>query len=227
MPVSENYQKLRQEVNSLLQKNGREKDAITIVAVSKKHPIQAIYEGLQAGIQNFGENRVQEAVKKIEAIPEKINWHFIGTLQKNKIKYIVNSFCLIHSIDSLSLARALNKEAGKRNTSFQVLMQVNISSEEQKHGFAINEAIQSAQELVKMEYLSLRGVMGMAPKVEKPEQTRPYFKELKKISDEILQRGINAPEISMGMSHDYRVAVEEGSTILRIGTAIFGPRKNY
>ncbi|MBF0275619.1 MAG: YggS family pyridoxal phosphate-dependent enzyme [Nitrospinae bacterium] len=225
MSVAENYKRVQLKVKEAAERRGGSPESVKIIAISKRHPNESIYQGIKAGITDFGENRVQEAIQKVEEIQEAVNWHFIGTLQKNKIKYIINKFCLIHSVDTLALAEALNNQAEKNNTSFNILMQLNISREEVKHGFEAENALQEAKKIMALKNLNLKGVMGMAPWLEDIEKTRPYFKELKDVSNVMNKAGIEAPEISMGMSGDYEIAIEEGSTMVRVGTAIFGTRQ--
>jgi len=224
MTIAENYHQILQNVRKCAIDAGRDPESVKLIAVSKRHPIESVREAVEAGALELGESRIQEATDKVRFFPEPVNWHFIGTLQKNKIKYIIDVFHLIHSVDSFELAEALDKHARRNNTVFNILMQVNISREEAKHGFTVENAIEAAKQISEIPHVNLHGIMGMAPYFEDVEGTRPYFQELKSISDKINQAGIIAPEISMGMSGDYEIAIQEGSTMVRVGTAIFGQR---
>ena len=194
---------------------------ITLIAVSKTKSIKEIMEAYNAGIRDFGENYVQELVKKINELPKDIRWHMIGHLQKNKVKYVVNkNIYLIHSVDSLSLAKEINKEAVKKNIIVNILLEVNISNEKNKFGFKKEEIEKIYHEIKSYENINVLGLMTILPNISNENILRGYFKDLKKIKEK-LELSI----LSMGMSNDYKIAIDEGSTMIRIGTAIFGKRK--
>ena len=199
-----------------------------LVAVSKTIAPEAVREALEAGVTILGENYVQEAREKFKALIQyPVSWHFIGHLQSNKTKYAVRLFDLIHSVDSLKLARELNKQAAKVDKIQPILVQVNISGEDTKSGIAENEAPALVSTISKMKNLSVRGLMTMPPYFYQPEKVRPFFAALRKLRDEIDGRripNVSMAELSMGMTGDFEVAIQEGATLVRIGTAIFGKR---
>lgn len=202
---------------------------VKLVAVSKTKPESDIMEAYDAGIRDFGENKVQELVSKYEDLPRDIRWHLIGHLQRNKVKYIIGKTYLIHSVDSLRLAQEIEKEAAKRNVTVDILVQVNISGEESKFGITKEEAPALVDEIVKMPHINLKGLMTIAPETSNPEEIRYVFKGLKELSIDIdyLNRDNNPVcELSMGMSGDFEAAIVEGATYVRIGSSIFGAR-NY
>jgi len=207
---------------------GRDPAEITLVAVSKTHSPATVAEVIAAGARDLGENYIQEAREKIAALADQpATWHFIGHLQSNKAKYAVSLFDWIHSLDSLKLARALDREAAKKQCRPRVLIQVNLAGEASKSGVAPEEAMELAAAVGALENLSLRGLMTMPPFYNDPEQVRPYFAGLRKLADEIRSAalpGVAMDELSMGMTGDFEAAVAEGATMVRVGTAIFGGR---
>jgi pyridoxal phosphate enzyme (YggS family) len=209
---------------------GRNPEEVTLIAVTKTVAVHQIKEAMDAGLRTFGENRVQEAKVKIEelsagpAMPS-VSWHLIGHLQKNKAKYAVRLFDLIHSLDSTELAEELNSQAEKIGKVQEVLVEVKLSPEETKHGIAGTELPQFLKIIQAMMNLKLKGLMTIPPFSEHPEGARPYFRELRALRDEAEAAGYPLPELSMGMSNDFEIAIEEGATMVRIGTAIFGERK--
>ncbi len=207
-------------------KVGRDPGEIKLVAVSKNHPVSRINFFRERGIKVFGENRVQELQDKYEEIPD-INWHFIGHLQRNKVKYLLRmeNCKLIHSVDSLRLAREINKRAKKNNRLMPVLIEVNIAEDEKKYGFLPGQVKDFLKEAVKLEQLDIQGLMTIVPYVDDPEEVRPFFKEMTRLKDTLNNNGINLKELSMGMSNDFEVAIEEGATMVRIGTGLFGERE--
>jgi len=210
-------------------RSGRNPEEIKLIAVTKSQPIDKIIESVDLGLRVFGENKVQEAKQKIEKLNEfnfNIEWHMIGHLQSNKVKEAVRLFEIIHSVDSDKLAILIDKEASKIKKIQRALIQVKLSEEETKYG--INEdAVEEIFKLSKkLKYLQIEGLMTIPPYFVNPEDTRPYFRKLRQIKEELSQKGYPLQELSMGMSNDFEVAVEEGSTMVRIGTAIFGPRIN-
>ena len=197
---------------------------IILVAVTKTVAPRVMNEAWELGINNFGENRVQDALPKIGLLPSNINWHFIGHLQTNKVRQVLPVFKLIHSLDSIKLAGAIQKEAEKNNTVANVLLQVNIGGEKSKYGFFWEEVQDALVELTKLHHLKVLGLMGIAPFVEDPEEVRPYFRRLYSLFREINLPGIEMKYLSMGMSNDFEVALEEGANMIRVGTSLFGSR---
>jgi len=190
-----------------------------LIAVSKTHPVDKIQEIYNEGIKDFGENKVQELLSKIDKLPSDIRWHMIGHLQTNKVKSIIDKVYLIHSVDSVKLATTIDKEAKKKNIVANILLEINIASEESKYGFSINELDNSIKEISNLKNIIIKGFMTVAPNANNPEENRKYFKKMKE-----LENKYNYEILSMGMSNDYKIAIEEGSTYVRIGTKIFGKR---
>lgn len=200
---------------------------VTLIAVSKTKPVSMIQECYNAGIRDFGENKVQEILEKYDQLPRDIKWHMIGHLQRNKVKYIIDKVCLIHSVDSLRLAEEINKEACKHGLIMPILIEVNIAQEESKYGLSLQNLKDTIKEISILPNIQIRGLMTVAPFVENDEDNRKYFSLLKELSVDILQENIDnvcMDILSMGMTGDYYVAVEEGSTMVRVGTGIFGER---
>ena len=220
MEIIENLTKIKQE----LPQN------VKLVAVSKTKPVETILQLYNAGHKIFGENKVQELVAKYEQLPKDIEWHMIGHLQTNKVKYIVPFIAMIHSVDSLKLIQEINKRAAKVNRVIDCLVQIHIAQEETKFGMTYEQAEElfASGELKKYPYVNIRGLMGMATNTDDMEQVRKEFRGLKQFFDRVRKQYFydkpDFNELSMGMSHDYKIAVEEGSTIVRIGSLIFGPR---
>ena len=200
---------------------GRDPAAVRLVAVSKTVPPENVRAGVEAGLDILGENYIQEAQSKIEALGRGVSWHFIGRLQSNKAKYAVRLFDLIHSVDSLKLARELDRRAGGQGRRQPVLVQINVSGEETKGGVASDEAGRLIEQVGRLENLELRGLMTMPPFFDQPERAKPYFAALRDIRDRFAPQ---LPELSMGMSGDFETAIEEGATLVRVGTALFGDR---
>lgn len=206
---------------------GRKREEVTLIAVSKTKPVEVLREAYDLGVRVFGENKVQELTEKFGALPTDIHWHMIGHLQTNKVKYIVEKAELIHSVDSLRLAQAIEKEAAKRGLTSDILVEVNVAEEESKFGVRVNEVISFIETLAQFPHLHVCGLMTIAPFVENPEENRPIFKNLHKLSVDIAHKNIdnvNVNILSMGMTNDYEVAIEEGATMVRVGTGIFGAR---
>ena len=200
---------------------------VTLVAVSKTHPAEDIQEAYDAGIRDFGENKVQELMTKIDVLPQDIRWHLIGHLQRNKVKYIIGRTYLIHSVDSLRLAEEIEKESAKHQVVTHILVQVNVSKEESKSGIETEQAIDLIRAISEMKHVQVDGLMTIAPEDENPENVRCYFRMLKKLSLDIDALNIDnifMNFLSMGMSGDFVVAINEGSNLVRIGTKIFGAR---
>lgn len=205
-------------------KAGRNPEEIKLVAVSKTVEIGRIKEAIDAGVTILGENYVQEAQKKIEEIGRSISWHFIGHLQSNKAKYAIRLFDMIHSVDSIPLAEELNRRAEKEGRAIDVMIEVNLSGETTKFGAEEEKAFGLARKIVDLKNLSLVGLMTMPPYFEDPELSRPYYIRLRELKEKMVKEGIQLKELSMGMSDDFEVAIEEGATYVRVGTAIFGAR---
>lgn len=211
------------------ERSGRNPEEVTLIAVSKTKPVEMLQEVYNEGIRDFGENYVQELADKIEIMPKDIRWHMIGHLQRNKVKYLVGKVACIHSVDSLRLAEVINERSIKLGVVTEIMAEVNIACEESKFGFTRDEVFDFAEKVSTMEGVKLVGLMTSAPYVNDPEENRQYFREMKSLSVDINEKNINninITELSMGMTNDYIVAVEEGATHVRVGTAIFGAR-NY
>ena len=207
---------------------GREPEEITLVAVSKTMPVELVHMAYNLGVTDFGENRVQEALPKIAAFhPQGLRWHMIGHLQSNKAGKVVSSFYCVHSVDSLHLAQTLNKHAGEQGERFPVLLQINVSGEASKEGMPLAETLDLARKIVALPSIQVEGLMTIAPLVEDPEQVRPVFRKLRLLRDQLRAElpVCSWQHLSMGMTGDYSVAIEEGDTIVRIGRAIFGERE--
>ncbi|MCI8409601.1 MAG: YggS family pyridoxal phosphate-dependent enzyme [Lachnospiraceae bacterium] len=225
--IQNNLKHVEENIIKACKKVGRDPNEVTLIAVSKTKPVDAIQQAIDYGIQDFGENKVQELTSKIEAIPEKLNWHLIGHLQRNKVKYIIDSVCLIHSVDSIRLAMQIEEEARKKGIIANILIEVNIAKEESKFGVAKEDVPKVLKEIKNLKHVCVKGLMTIAPYVENAEENRKYFSEMYKLF--IDMRSENADNIrmeilSMGMTGDYQVAVEEGATMVRVGTGIFGER---
>ncbi|GBD88652.1 hypothetical protein BMS3Abin03_02591 [bacterium BMS3Abin03] len=223
--IAENIKRLREEIQNTCMASGRNPDEIKLVAVSKYFGIKAITEAGNNGITDFGENKAQELRDKYKILGNKVTWHFIGTLQKNKVKYVVNAAALIHSVDSQQLVDEINKQAIKLGKVQDILLEVKTSSEETKGGIIGEEKIfQLAEYCTVLANVNLIGLMTMAPFTDDKTAIRKSFKELRNLKDNLNKQGYKLTGLSMGMTSDYKIAIEEGSTIIRIGTAIFGPR---
>ncbi len=223
--IEKNLSKVRERIEHAALKAGREPQGIKLVAVTKTVTAPAIREAMAAGATIFGENYVQEARTKIEEIGKSgIQWHFIGHLQSNKAAYAVRLFDLIHAVDSVTLARELNKRAAAASRIIDCLIEVNLSQEASKFGIGKQRTPELAHAFEELKNISLQGLMTMAPYGDDPEAARPYFIALRELREEIAGSGIPLPELSMGMSTDFEVAIEEGATIVRVGRAIFGER---
>lgn len=223
------YEEVQKKITVACERCGRDRSQVTLIAVSKTKPVEMLEEVYSLGERNFGENKVQELTEKYETLPKDIRWHMIGHLQRNKVKYIVDKVTLIHSVDSLRLARTISEEAKKRGCTAHILLEVNVAQEESKFGVTVEEAPELAEEIALLPNIQIEGLMTIAPFVENPEENRPVFQKLKKLSVDIAEKNINnvtMAVLSMGMTNDYEIAIEEGATMVRVGTAIFGER-NY
>ena len=227
--MKQRLEEIRRRMVSAANGCGRDPQSIRLVAVSKTVDAQRVAAAIDAGVTILGENYIQEARDKFNQLYDrKVQWHFIGHLQSNKAKYAVRMFDLIHSVDSLKLARELDKAAEKLEKRQKILLQVNISREATKSGTTENEAIDLVRQISRFDHLQLQGLMTMPPFFDAPERARLYFRALKQLRDRIAAcniEGIEMRELSMGMTGDFEVAIEEGATLVRIGTAIFGARR--
>jgi pyridoxal phosphate enzyme (YggS family) len=223
--IRENLLRVRERIESAAQRAGRDPGEIKLVAVSKTVEVDRIKEAIEAGVTILGENYVQEAQRKIEQIGRPVSWHFIGHLQSNKAKYAVRLFDTIHSLDSPTLAEELNRRAAQVNRKVPVMVEVNLSGEATKFGTEEEKVLQLAKRVIDLPHLVLEGLMTMPPYFDNPEMSRPYFIQLRELKEKMAREGIPLKELSMGMSNDFEVAIEEGATYVRVGTAIFGARK--
>ena len=226
--IAANINMIKQRIAAAALKCGRDPDSIKLLAVTKTIPTEYIIKAIDAGITMLGENYVQEARDKIAAIGSRAHWHMIGHLQTNKAKYVVTLFDYVHSVDRMELAQELDKRAGLINRKLNVLIEVNVSGEKSKSGIPADDAPALIKQIAGLENLAMRGLMTMAPYSNNPENARPYFSALRNLRDNISRQqisGIQMEELSMGMTDDFEVAIEEGATIIRIGRAIFGKRR--
>ena len=220
--IGTNLEIVREQVAAAAVRSGR---SVDLLVVSKTWPAEVVREAVEAGQRLFGENRLQEGEEKIPALPDDLEWHFIGGLQRNKVRKVLPLFSVVHSLSSMKLVHHTDRIAGELGLKPKVYLEVNIGGEESKHGFTPPEIRESLEEILDLTNLSLQGLMCIPPRVESPEEARPWFAKVRKLQDELEARGgVNLPGLSMGMSGDFEVAIEEGSTIVRVGSAIFGPR---
>lgn len=225
--IEKNYDLVLEKVEAACKRASRNIDEVLLIAVSKTNPAEAISTLYNHGVKAYGENKVQELCDKYEKLPKDIDWHMIGHLQRNKVKYIVDKVKLIHSVDSLRLAQQINDEAIKKNVISDILIEVNVANEESKFGLDTESVTELVMEVAKLPNVRIKGLMTIAPYVENPEDNRKFFRELKQLSVDIKDKNIDnvcMKELSMGMTNDYEVAIEEGATIVRVGTGIFGER---
>ena len=227
--ITENLERVERNICAACERAGRDRSEVTLIAVSKTKPVEDIMEAYNAGIREFGENKVQELTDKYEKLPKDIHWHMIGHLQKNKVKYIVDKAVLIHGVDSFELAKEINKQAEKKNVTANVLVEVNIADEESKFGVKAEEAFDLVKNIMELNYVNVKGLMCIAPYVVVSDENRKFFQKMLKLDVDIMKKLCNNNPIdvmSMGMTGDYEVAIEEGATMVRVGTGIFGER-NY
>ena len=225
MSLADNLEIVQQRIKAACERAGRKRDSVLLLAVSKTHPPETIRDAADCGQVFFGENKVQEARAKIPLCPGKLRWHFIGHLQSNKCRDAVELFELIQSVDSLPLAREINKRAEQAAKRMPVLLEVNVAGEASKFGYAPEKLLAELKELNALPRLELHGLMTVLPWMSEPERGRPHFRRLRELKAEGEQiLGAPLPHLSMGMSDDFEIAIEEGATIVRIGTALFGPR---
>lgn len=227
MAISHNLAQINERIHTAAEKAGRDPASVRLVAVSKTRPAADISTAFQAGQTIFGENYIQELVPKLAEIHESVQWHVIGHLQSNKVKYIAGQVAMIHSVDRFSLAQEIDRQWGKLGKVCDVLIQVNVSGETTKSGTTEGGAIQLVKECSRLGNIRVRGLMTMPPFFDNPEAARPFFAELRRLSEIIAAEqieGIEMVELSMGMSGDFEAAIQEGTTLVRVGTAIFGER---
>lgn len=227
MTIAENIAQIQNRVALACQKCGRNPETVRLVAVSKKKPAADIEAAFAAGQRLFGESYVQECVAKVDEVKAAVEWHFIGALQSNKVKYLRGKIGMLHSVDRYSLAEEIDRQWGKLDASVDVLVQVNLGGEASKAGTTANDLIDLIRRVAKLKHVHIKGLMALPPWTEDPEAARPYFRSLKQLAGQVaaleLPR-VSMQELSMGMSNDYHVAIEEGATMIRVGTAIFGAR---
>jgi len=226
--ITENLNTVRERMAHAARRTGRNPEDVVLIAASKGVDVERLNEGLSAGIRMLGESKVQEAMPKLQALGNKAEWHFIGHLQSNKVKYVVGAFTLIHSVDSIELSEEINSRAEKMGMVQNVLLEVNVSGEKGKYGVMPDKVNTITKAFSGLKHISLRGFMTVPPYSDDPEDARPYFRMLRELRDNAMHTGIctdDCRELSMGMSGDFEVAIEEGATMVRIGTAIFGVRK--
>ena len=227
--VKEQLEEVEQRITAACERAGRKRDDVTLIAVSKTKPVEVLQEAYDAGVRIFGENKVQELIDKYEVLPKDIQWHMIGHLQRNKVKYVADKVALIHSVDSFRLAKTIDQEGEKIGRVIPLLIEVNVAQEETKFGVSVEDTLPLISEISTLSHVEIRGLMTIAPYVEDPEENRPVFRKLKQLSVDIKDKNMNnvyMDILSMGMTNDYQVAVEEGATLVRVGTGIFGER-NY
>ncbi|MBQ8558905.1 MAG: YggS family pyridoxal phosphate-dependent enzyme [Tyzzerella sp.] len=225
----ENLLEVEKRIQEACKRANRNRDEVTLIAVSKTKPVSMLQEVYDEGIRCFGENKVQELTDKYDQLPNDIEWHMIGHLQRNKVKYIVDKVALIHSVDSVRLAETIEQEAAKRDVIANILIEVNVAEEDSKFGLKVDEVLPMIEEISKFPHIRIQGLMTIAPYVENPEENRSIFASLQKLSVDIAEKNIDNVSVkvlSMGMTNDYEVAIEEGATMVRVGTGIFGER-NY
>ncbi len=225
--IADNIRAVDQKITESAAKAGRDPSEILLCAVTKTHPAEMINQAIRAGVTDIGENKVQEILDKYEKV-EKVRWHMIGHLQTNKVKYIIDKVCMIHSVESLKLAREIDRRAAQHSLDMDILIEVNTAEDEAKFGISPEDAEDLIRQILgECPHLRIRGLMTIAPYVEDPEEVRPYFRKTRQLYERlslIEHPNLDFQYLSMGMSNDYEVAVEEGSTIIRVGSALFGAR---
>lgn len=228
MTIVDKAKEVQEKIIAACKRSGRDPQDVQLLPVSKNHPAADIEELYKAGWNNFGENYVQELAKKHDELPADINWYMIGHLQRNKVKYIADYVTMIQSVDSLKLMNTIEKEGRKHDRIIPILIEVNVGEEESKFGVkpTLQDCMELAEASLQLSHVKLRGLMTSAPYYDDPEKTRPIFRRLRELRDEMNNQNdqLKLDVLSMGMTHDYEIAVEEGSTCVRVGTAIFGPR---
>ena len=227
--LQQNLKEVEENIQCACKMANRKREEVTLIAVSKTKPVEMLQTIYDCGTRDFGENKVQEMCDKMEVLPSDIKWHMIGHLQTNKVKYIIGKTALIHSVDSLKLAEEIQKQAAKKDCIVSILIEVNIAGEESKFGIHKEDTIALVKQIAQLDHLKIMGLMTIAPYVDNPEDNRLYFRQIKQLSVDIKKQNIDnvcMDILSMGMTGDYMVAIEEGATLVRVGTGIFGER-NY
>lgn len=225
--LADNVREVERRINEACLRSGRDINDVTLIAVSKTKPVSDISQVISAGIKDFGENKVQELTSKYEVLPEDLRWHMIGHLQTNKVKYLIGKVVLIHSVDSLKLAEQIEKESAKAGLVSDILIEVNVAMEDTKFGITCEDTLALVKEISLLPHVRIKGLMTIAPYTDEPEENRIYFRKLKQLAVDISAKNIDNVDmvhLSMGMTGDYEVAVEEGATLVRVGTGIFGER---
>ena len=228
--LASNLQEVERKIMEACDKAGRAREEITLIAVSKTKPVPMLQEIYDLGVRDFGENKVQELTDKEPQLPADLRWHMIGHLQRNKVKQVIDKAVLIHSVDSVRLAKAIETEAAKKDIVVQILLEVNVAEEDSKFGLKVDEVLPAIEEIATMPHVRIKGLMTIAPFVENPEENRTVFAQLQKLSVDIAEKNIDNVSVdilSMGMTNDYQVAIEEGATMIRVGTGIFGEREYH
>ena len=227
--LKDNFETVEKNIAAACARAGRDRSEVTLIAVSKTKPVDMLREVYEAGARDFGENKVQEICEKYDKLPSDIKWHMIGHLQRNKVKQVIDKATLIHSVDSYRLAQEISVQAQKKGLTMPILIEVNIAGEESKFGISADDTIQLVEEIASLPNLKIQGLMTIAPYVVDAEENRLYFRQIKQLSVDIKNKNIDNVSmniLSMGMTGDYEVAIEEGATMVRVGTGIFGAR-NY
>ena len=225
--IKENLEEVREKIRQACQRSGRREEDVTLISVSKTKPVEMLREAYEAGSRDFGENRVQEIMEKYGQMPEDVRWRMIGHLQKNKVRQVIDKAVLIHSVDTVELAEQIEKDAAKRDLTVDILLEVNVAEEESKFGFRTEEVEAAVMKIKEFPHVHIKGLMTIAPFVSNSEDNREVFKKLYQLYVDIRSKNIdnvNMSVLSMGMTGDYEVAVEEGATMIRVGTGIFGAR---
>ena len=225
--LADNLATVQKNIEKACLKAGRDPKEVTLVAVSKTKPVEMLQEAYDAGARVFGENKVQEIMDKYDRLPSDIQWHMIGHLQRNKVKYIIDKVAMIHSVDSVRLAQTIEQEAAKKDLCMPVLIEVNVAEEESKFGLKTSEVLPFIEEIASYPHLKVMGLMTIAPFVSEPEENREVFRQMRELLVDMNGKkidNIKMDTLSMGMTGDYEVAIEEGATIVRVGTGIFGER---
>jgi PLP dependent protein len=225
--IKENLEEVREKIRQACQRSGRREEDVTLISVSKTKPVEMLKEAYEAGSRDFGENRVQEIMEKYGQMPEDVRWHMIGHLQKNKVRQVIDKAVLIHSVDTVELAEQIEKDAAKRDLTVDILLEVNVAEEESKFGFRTEEVEAAVMKIKEFPHVHIKGLMTIAPFVSNSEDNREVFKKMYQLYVDIRSKNIdnvNMSVLSMGMTGDYEVAVEEGATMIRVGTGIFGAR---
>lgn len=227
--LKHNFEAVEEKIQAACKRAGRKREEITLIAVSKTKPVEMLQEAYNLGNRIFGENKVQEIVDKYDALPNDISWHMIGHLQRNKVKYIIDKVTLIHSVDSLRLAETIEKEAAKKGITADILIEVNAAREDTKFGVLPEKAEELVSDISSLPHIRIKGLMTIAPFVDNPEENRIYFQRLRNLAVDIGENksdNVTMSVLSMGMTNDYEIAIEEGATMIRVGSGLFGAR-NY